>query len=469
MSQRTVKSSEVTTAVDMKELLTNVAQRAATYIAAVPERRVAPTTEDVDRLRALGGPLPQAPTAEAEVIRLLDEIGSPATVTSTGSRYFGFVTGGVLPAALAANWLAGAWDQNAVFTVMSPVAAALEEIVLGWLREIFALPASCGAGFVTGATMANFSCLAAARSDLLRRAGWNVEEQGLFGAPELKVIVGAEVHVSALKALSLLGLGRSRVTVVPADNQGRMRADSLPQLDDRTIVCIQAANVNTGGFDPAAEICSRARHSRAWVHVDGAFGMWAAAAPQRAHLFRPFVDADSWATDCHKWLNVPYDCGLAFVREAADLRNVMAMSAGYLQASDARQPAHYTPDASRRARGIEVWAALKSLGLSGLAEMVERHCRLAERFAKGLVQAGCEVLNDVVLNQVLVSFGDGERNREIIAAIQKDGTCWCGGTEWQGKPAMRISISCWATREEDIDRSLAAIVRIAKMWHTKSR
>jgi len=233
MSQRTVKSSEVTLAVDVKELLTNVAQRAATYIAAVPERRVAPTAEDVDRLHTLGGPLPQAPTAEAEVIRLLDEIGSPATVTSTGSRYFGFVTGGVLPAVLAANWLAGAWDQNAVFTVMSPVAAALEEIVLGWLREIFALPASCGAGFVTGATMANFSCLAAARSALLRRAGWNVEEQGLFGAPELKVMVGAEVHVSALKALSLLGLGRSRVTVVPADNQGRMRADSLPQLDGR--------------------------------------------------------------------------------------------------------------------------------------------------------------------------------------------------------------------------------------------
>jgi glutamate/tyrosine decarboxylase-like PLP-dependent enzyme len=450
-------------------LLTNVAQRAATYIAAVPERRVAPAPEDVDRLRILGRPLSQALTTESEVIRQLDEIGSPATVTSTGSRYFGFVTGGVLPAALAANWLAGAWDQNAGFTVMSPVAAALEEIVLGWLREIFALPASCSAGFVTGATMANFSCLAAARSALLKRAGWNVEEQGLFGAPELKVIVGAEVHVSALKALSLLGLGRSRVTVVPADNQGRMRADSLPELDDRTIVCIQAGNVNTGAFDPAAEICSHARHSRAWVHVDGAFGMWAAATPERAHLFRSFVDADSWATDCHKWLNVPYDCGLAFVRDAAHLRNVMAISAGYLQASDARQPAHYTPDASRRARGIEVWAALKSLGRSGLAEMVERHCRLAERFAKGLVHAGYEVLNDVVLNQVLVSFGDGELNREIIAAIQKDGTCWCGGTEWQGKPAMRISVSCWATREEDVDRSLAAIIKIAKMWHSKSR
>jgi glutamate/tyrosine decarboxylase-like PLP-dependent enzyme len=248
-----------------------------------------------------------------------------------------------------------------------------------------------------------------------------------------------------------------------------MRADSLPPLDDRTIVCIQAGNVNTGAFDPAAEICSRARHSGAWVHVDGAFGMWAAAAPQRAHLFRSFVDADSWATDCHKWLNVPYDCGLAFVRDAADLSKVMAISAGYLQASGARQPAHYTPDASRRARGIEVWAALKSLGCSGLGEMVERHCRLAERFAEGLVRAGYEVLNDVVLNQVLVSFGEGELNREIIAAIQKDGTCWCGGTEWQGKPAMRISVSCWATTEEDIDRSLTAIIKIAKTQHSKSR
>jgi glutamate/tyrosine decarboxylase-like PLP-dependent enzyme len=453
---------EVGVSVNMNELLTNVAQRAATYIARVPERRVAPAPEDVNCLRVLAEPFPVAPTDESEVIRLLDEIGSPATVTSTGGRYFGFVIGGVLPAALAATWLAAAWDQNAVFTVMSPTAAALEEIALGWLREIFGLPSSSGAGFVTGATMANFSCLAAARSVLLRRVGWDVEEQGLFGAPELKVIVGAEVHVSVRKALAMLGLGRSRVMVVPADNQGRMRADALPPVDARTIVCMQAGNVNTGAFDPAAEICSRARQEGAWVHVDGAFGMWAAAAPQRAHFFRPFVDADSWATDCHKWLNVPYDSGLALMRDAAHLRNAMAISAAYLQGGDTRQPAHYTPDASRRARGVEVWAALKSLGRSGLAEMVERNCRLAKRFAEGIVRAGYQVLNDVILNQVLVSFGDGGLNERIIVAIQNDGTCWCGGTEWQGKRAMRISVSCWATTEDDIDRSLDAVIRIAK-------
>jgi glutamate/tyrosine decarboxylase-like PLP-dependent enzyme len=446
----------------MKDLLADVARRATTYIAAVPGRSVVPRPEDLIRLRALGGPLPEAPSAASEVIRLLDEIGSPATVTSTGGRYFGFVTGGVLPAALAANWLAGAWDQNAALTVMSPVAAVLEEIVLGWLREIFGLPASCGAGFVTGATMANFTCLAAARGALLRRAGWNAEERGLFGAPELKVVVGGDVHVSLLKTLSMLGLGRSRVTIVPADNQGRMGADSLPILDDRTIVCIQAGNVNTGAFDPAAKICPRAREAGAWVHVDGAFGLWAATAPQRARLLSGFFEADSWATDCHKWLNIPYDSGMAFVREAEHLRNAMTISAGYLPVGDTREPGLYTPEASRRARGVEIWAALKSLGRSGLAEMVERHCRLATRFAEGLSRSGYAVLNDVVLNQVLVSFGDAALNRRVIAEIQKDGTCWCGGTEWQGNAAMRISVSCWATTEEDIDRSLAAIIRIAK-------
>jgi glutamate/tyrosine decarboxylase-like PLP-dependent enzyme len=450
-----------------QQLLTNVAQRAAKYIDALPERRVAPTPGDIDRLKLLDEVLPTMPTEPSEVIRVLDEIGSAATVASTGGRYFGFVIGGVLPAALAANWLAGAWDQNVALRVMSPIAAKLEDVVLDWLRELFGLPAGCGAGFVTGATIANFTCLAAARTALLRRAGWNVEEQGLFSAPEIKVVVGAEVHVSVLKALSMLGLGKSRVVSVPADDQGRMRVDLLPDLDERTIVCIQAGNVNTGAFDPADEICRRARKAGSWVHVDGAFGLWAAAAPKRAHLFQGFADAESWATDCHKWLNVPYDSGIAFVRGAADLREAMEVSAAYLHSVGARQPAHYTPDASRRARGIEIWAALKSLGRSGLAEMVERNCVLATRFAGGLSRAGYSILNDVVLNQVLVSFGNNDLNQQVMAAIQQDGTCWCGGTEWQGKSAMRISVSCWATTEEDVDRSLAAIIRIAKQLSGK--
>ena len=265
-----------------------------------------------------------------------------------------------------------------------------------------------------------------------------------------------------LKALSLVGLGRNRVTTVPADEQGRMRADSLPPLNEQTLVCIQAGNVNTGAFDPANEICHRARECGAWVHVDGAFGLWAAATPRRRHLLNGVAEADSWATDCHKWLNVPYDSGLAFVREADHLRNAMALSGAYLQFSEHRDGTQYAPEASRRARGVEIWAALKSLGTRGLAEMIERNCRLAERFALGLREAGYAILNDVVLNQVLVSFGDAEVTRHVIAHIQGDGSCWCGGTEWQGRAAMRISVSSWATTELDVDHSLATIVRIAK-------
>jgi glutamate/tyrosine decarboxylase-like PLP-dependent enzyme len=330
------------------------------------------------------------------------------------------------------------------------------------LRDVLRLPASCGAGLVTGATMANFTGLAAARHALLARAGWNVEEHGLFGAPDLTVVAGAEVHVSLLKALSLLGLGRARVKTVPTDEHGRMKAEALPALNDRTIVCMQAGNVNTGAFDPAEEICSRARATGAWTHVDGAFGLWAAAAPARAELAHGFIQADSWATDCHKWLNVPYDSGLAFVREPEYLRAAMAVSAAYLQTSDAREPALYTPEASRRARGIEIWAALRSLGRNGLAEMIEHSCRLATRFAEGLRQAGYQILNEVRLNQVMASFGDTATTRRVIAAVQHEGTCWCGGTEWHGQAAMRISVSCWATTEDDVDRSLAAIIKVAE-------
>jgi len=446
----------------MNDLLSDVAHRAAKYLNSVPDRSVLPRAEDLARLTMLGGSVPDGPTSPSEVLRLLDEIGSPATVTSTGGRYFGFVTGGTLPAALAANWLAGTWDQNAAFAVMSPVAAAVEEVVLGWLRELLGLPLSCGAGFVTGATTANFTCLAAARRALLQRAGWDVEDQGLFGAPPLKVVVGGGVHVSLLKALSMLGLGRARVATVPADDQGRMRDDSLPVLDERTIVCLQAGNVNSGAFDPAEEICARARDRGAWVHVDGAFGLWAAIAAERAYLMRGFSEADSWATDCHKWLNVPYDSGIAFVREPEDLRNAMSLSASYLQIGTAREASHFTPESSRRARGVEIWAALKSLGRSGLAEMIERNCGLATRFANGLSGAGYEVLNNVVLNQVLVSFGGSDLNRKIVREVQCDGTCWCGGTEWQGNFVMRIIFYYWATTENDVDRSVAAIVRIAR-------
>ena len=446
----------------MRELLQEAERRAELYLSNLNQRRVAPSPEDIARLEHLAQPLPDEPADPQEVLALLDEYGSPATVASTGGRYFGFVTGGTLPAPLAANWLATAWDQNCTLRVMSPTVARLEEIALDWLRDLFGLPAQCGCGFVTGATMANFAGLAAARHALLARADWNVEDQGLFGAPEIKVVVGAEVHVSLLKALSLLGFGKARLTSVPADDQGRMRADALPPLDGRTVVCIQAGNVNTGAFDPAAAICARAHEAGAWVHVDGAFGLWAAIAPKRSYLAAGLAEADSLATDCHKWLNVPYDCGLAFVRDAAHLRNAMTFNAAYLPTTAAREPGQFTPEASRRARGVEVWAALRSLGRKGLAEMIERNCRQAACLAEGLRSAGFTVLNDVVLNQVLVTFGTAVQTQRVIDEIQKDGTCWCGGTQWHGHTAMRISVSSWATTDNDVQQSLDAILRIAR-------
>src|SRR5579885_454082 len=445
----------------MRDLLEMAAERAIAYREGLGERRVAPTPETAARLAALGGPLPEKPTDPETVLALLDELGSPATMATAGGRYFGFVNGSSLPVTLAANWLAGAWDQNVALAVMSPVATALEEIALRWLVELLGLPPETGGGFVTGATMANFTALAAARHAQLEQVGWDVEADGLFGAPPLTVVVGEEAHASLLKALAMLGLGRRRVVTVPADGQGRMRADAFPKLDGPSIVCIQAGNVNTGAFDPAKEICARAHAAGAWVHVDGAFGLWAAAAPGRAHLAAGVADADSWATDAHKWLNVPYDSGLAFVRNPAHLRAAMALNAAYLIQGETREPSQYTPEASRRARGIEVWAALRALGRAGVADLVERTCRHAARFAEGLRAAGYRILNEVVINQVLVSFGDDDLTRRVMAQLQADGTCWCGGTVWQGQAAMRISVSSWATTETDVERSLAAMLRIA--------
>ena len=458
-----MKASETS----MRELLEQAASRGIRYLEQLPERAVFPTATALKRLRELGGALPAEPTDPAATLALLDEVGSPATVASAGRRYFGFVTGGALPATVAANWLAGAWDQCAGLEILSPVSAALEEIALQWLVEILGLPTETGAGFVTGATMANFSALAAARHAVLERAGWDVEADGLFGAPTITVIVGDEVHVSLLKALAMLGLGRNRIVRVPVDGQGRMRADALPKITGPVIVCMQSGNVNSGAFDPAGEICSAAHAAGAWVHVDGAFGLWAAAAPARAHLVAGVNQADSWATDAHKWLNVPYDCGIAFVREPGHLQAAMSANAAYLVRGEKREPNQFTPELSRRARGVEIWAALRSLGRAGLVELIERNCRGAARFAEGLAAAGYEILNEVLLNQVLVAFGSDETTRRVIAAVQEDGTCWCGGTVWHGRAAMRISVSSWATRDEDVERSLAAIIRVAEKENSR--
>jgi glutamate/tyrosine decarboxylase-like PLP-dependent enzyme len=446
----------------MKDLLAETSDRASRYLAEIDTRCVAPSSAALAGLQAFDEPLPQSPSDPSETLALLDEAGSPATVASAGPRFFGFVVGGSLPAALAANWLAAAWDQNAAMQISSPVSAKLEEVALGWLVDLLGLPAGSGAGFVTGTTMANLTGLAAARTAMLTRAGWNVEEDGLFGAPPLHVIVGDEVHVSLLKALTILGLGRSRVTRVPTDGQGRIRPEALPPLDAMTIVCLQSGNVNTGAFDPCEEIIAKAREANAWVHVDGAFGLWAAVSSHYAPLLAGAQAADSWAIDCHKWLNIPYDSGIAVVRDPAHLRAAMSLSAAYLATDGGREPWHYVPEASRRARGVEVWAAIRSLGREGLAELIERNCSQARTFAARLSEAGFSILNDVVLNQVMVSFGSDEDTRRTIAAIQSDGTCWCGGTTWHGRAAMRISVSSWATTDADVEQSAAAIIRIAK-------
>jgi glutamate/tyrosine decarboxylase-like PLP-dependent enzyme len=437
----------------VRDLLDRVAELAAEHLEAAGERHVG-AVASFDELRAaLGGPLPEAGVPAQQVVEELARGAAPGLVVSPGPRYFGFVTGGAVPAALAADWLASAWDQNSFSAVSSPAASVVEEVAGGWLLELLGLPPESGIGLTTGAQMANVTGLAAARHALLARAGWDVEQQGLAGSPPLRVFAGEEAHVTLFRALRLLGIGRAQVELVPVDGQGAMRADALA-LDGPAIVCAQAGNVNSGAIDPLAEITVAAREHGAWVHVDGAFGLWAAAAPSLAHLAAGAGDADSWATDGHKWLNVPYDCGVVAVRDRDAHFAAMSMTAAYLvRDATARSNSDWVPEASRRGRGFAVYAALRSLGRSGVAELVERNCALARRLAERLSAGGMEVLNDVVLNQVLVAADDG-----VIARVQADGTCWVGGTKWQGRAAMRVSVSNWSTTAEDVDRSADAIL-----------
>jgi glutamate/tyrosine decarboxylase-like PLP-dependent enzyme len=443
------------------ELLHDALHRSLAYLGGIADRPVAPGAEAIARLAELEFDLPAAGMAPMDVLGKLDGIGSPATVASNGPRYFGFVTGGVLPSALAASWLSTAWDQNAGLTVMSPVAARLTAVALRWITDLLGLPEGTDGGFVTGASMANATCLAAARDAVLSRHGWDVAGQGLVGAPPVTVVVGAEVHTTVRKALGIIGLGRDRAIVLPADGQGRINLRDLPALSGPAIVCLQAGNVNTGASDPFGPLIEWARGHGAWVHVDGAFGLWAAASRDQREQVAGVAGADSWATDCHKWLNTTYDCGIALVRDPETLRAAMAASASYLPGA-ATEAMGMTPQSSQRARGIEVWAALATLGRDGVAELVDRSCRLARRFADGMRAAGFDVLNDVVLNQVLVSFGRADRTDEVIAAVQQEGTCWCGPTTWHDVRAMRVSVSGWSTTEDDIDRSVAAVVACAR-------
>jgi glutamate/tyrosine decarboxylase-like PLP-dependent enzyme len=434
---------------------------AESYISDNNRSPVFPRPDSIRQLQQFDEPLQEHPVAPEAVLDLLNEKGSPATVKTTGGRYFGFVTGSSLPAAMMAKLLTAVWDQNSAMYVMSPVSAELEKITSQWLLDVLRLPSDATVGFVTGCTMANFTALASARHALLKKAGWNVEAKGLFHAPEITVIVGEEVHVSLLKALNMIGFGRERVIRVPVDDQGRIRPYNIPETEGPTIICLQAGNVNTGAFDPFEEIC-RNKKENVWVHVDGAFGLWAGASEKTRHLVKGIELADSWATDAHKWLNAPYDSGLVFVRDQQALGNALSASAAYLPETANREPMHFTPEMSREARGVPIWAALKSLGKAGLAKMINSHCEMARYFANRFQNAGYKILNDVVLNQVLVSFGEPDTTREVIKRIQAEGTCWCGGTVWQGKTAMRISVSSWATTVEDVDLSINAILKIAE-------
>lgn len=440
------------------ELLRTAAERALAYLHQLERGPVYPTDEAVAELNRLPVELPAAPTSGAKVLELLDTVGGPATVATNGGRYFGFVVGSALPTALAAHWLSAAWNQNAARRVISPVSAHLEVTAVQWVREILDLPGESGGAFVTGGSMGNFTALAAARHAVLQHAGWNVEEDGLFGAPAITVIVGEESHATVGKSLSFLGLGRSRVVTVPTDAQGRMRTDRLPSIEGPTIVCTQAGNVNTGSFDPVGEVSEWAHRGHAWVHVDGAFGLWAAASRRFRHLTAGVGAADSWAVDAHKWLNVPYDSGLVYARDPKHLAAAMAgPPVPYLPRSETFDPSDFAPELSRRARGVDAWAALLSLGRTGVERLVEQCCDHAALFADLLRDAGHSVLNEVVLNQVLVSFGDDERTGRVIRAVQADRTCWCGGTRWKGKAAMRISVSSGKTTEADVRRSAQAI------------
>jgi glutamate/tyrosine decarboxylase-like PLP-dependent enzyme len=451
-------------------LLDRAARHAQDYLDVVADRPVGATTSVAELRRRLGRPFGPAGQPPGEVLDRLAEAARGGSVATQGPRYFGFVVGGSLPVATASDWLVSAWDQNAGVQVLSPLVAVVEDIVAGWMRDIVGLAPEWSVGFVTGCQMASFTCLAAARHHVLAAAGWNVETDGLFGAPPIDVVVSDESHYTIFAALRLLGLGAERVRRVPTDGQGRMRAEELASMlrggTGPCVVCAQAGNVNTGAFDPVDEIADAVRDRGAWLHVDGAFGLWAVVSPALSPLVSGLARADSLATDAHKWLNVPYDAGLALTAHPASHRAAMTLSAAYiLETEGGRDPRSYVPEESRRGRAVPIYAALATLGRDGLCDLVERCCRLARRMAERLAaEPGVRLLNDVVLNQVLIRFepagADADAcTRAVIAAVQEDGTCWLGGTTWHGLAAMRISVSNWSTTDEDIDRSAEAIVR----------
>jgi glutamate/tyrosine decarboxylase-like PLP-dependent enzyme len=451
----------------MRELLRETAEYAADFLESLPDRPVMPPVE-LDELRArMGGPVPQGPTDPREVVAELASVGSEAAVAIPGGRYFGFVIGGAVPAALAGDWLTSTWDQNSGLYIAGPASAVAEEIAGAWLADLLRLPRVTSFAFVTGTQMAHATALAAARNHVLHRVGWDVEERGLTGAPAIRVCAGEKAHSTFPRALRFVGLGTGSMTRIPADDQGRMRPDSLREAlgdnDGPAIVCAKAGEVNTGSFDVFHEIADAAEAAGAWLHVDGAFGLWAAASPRFAHLVDGAERADSWATDGHKWLNVPYDCGIMLCARPEAHRRAISVYADYLVHSGegARDQMDWTPEFSRRARGFTVYAAIRQLGRSGIAQLVERCCDHAARFAREVPATGAEVLNEVVLNQVLFRYESDERTLEVLRRVQESGEAWMSGSVWEGRQAIRLSVSNWRTGDDDIDRTLAAFAAAA--------
>lgn len=443
---------------------------AVDYIGHIRERNVAPSAQALADLTRFDMPLPETPGNPVDTLQLLNEYGSPATTATTGGRFFGLVVGGTLPAALGARVLASAWDQIVFNDATSAIGVKLEQVAANWLLDIFGLPKQSAVGFVTGATMANFTCIAAARHTLLARAGWNVENQGLNGAPAIRVVASEQIHVTALKILSMLGMGSDNVEFVPCDANGAIIVGRLPQLDERTLVLTQAGNVNSGACDPIAAIAAKAAAVGAWVHVDGAFGLWAAASSKTHHLVKGYEAADSWAVDSHKWLNTPYDCGIAICKHPQAVHAAMSTQAPYLKVGENAAPKDMIPEFSRSARGVEVWAALHSLGRQGIADMIDRCCSHAQTFARELSTLGFEIMNDVVLNQVVASFpGQETQIPALAAAVRDSGNAWFGPTNWQGKPAIRISVSSWLTDEEEVRQTTTAIeTAMSQVFSTKT-
>jgi glutamate/tyrosine decarboxylase-like PLP-dependent enzyme len=449
----------------MSDLLNKTNTMAQDYLSTVNQEKIQVSEKNIKRLSALDFELQNGQVDANDVIDKMNDLISPATMKMTSSKFFGFVIGGVYPVSIASNWLSTVWDQNTGLEKTTPATAEVEKISARWMLEILGLPKQCATAFVTGATVANFTALAAARNLVFKNAGWDVESDGLIGAPELHIIISEDSHPTVYKSLAMLGLGRNRVTKVATDDQGRIDMAKFPEIKDNTIIITQAGNINSGACDPISDICDLAKSKNAWVHVDGAFGLWAKASKKHQHLLTGYEKADSWATDAHKWLNVPYDSGLAFVKHEHALKAAMAITASYLPTEGAgRNPSDYTPELSRKARGVDIYAVLHHLGKSGVEELVDRCCDCAKQFAYGFTQAGYEVMNDVILNQVVINFGSEEANLAIMDAVQKEGTCWVGQTFWKGITAMRISVSNWQTNQQDVEESLAVILSIAEKY-----